>query len=264
MKRAYRQSIAALVAALSIAPAFACAPAIAQRANPWTLGIVDASFVWSPQAGVAASIPKCAYDLAKQNGYVAAKASPNQESPLQVCLLKIMHEDGAPKNAIAFTQWFYWTPYGDSAYITALAKPQYGPVQLASIFYPGNANNNDAYLFVNGTNPRVTDPKVIFAPAAQPWKHDAGYRAILSAHPNAFVYATLSFVKLERREGGGQRFTLAAPIVDGCHACARLGTVDIAYDFGSLGAPKGATLVAVHPSATTSAPASHPTSKARE
>lgn len=249
MERASRRAliVGLVVAALSLASVVSSTPADAQRADPWTLGIVDASFIWSPPAGVAASIPKCAYNLAKQNGYTAANASPNEESPLQICLLQKMHEHGAPKNAIGFTKWYYWTPYGDSAYITALAKPQYGPVQLASIFYPGNANNNDAYLFVNGTNPRVTDPNAIFARDAQPWMHNAGYRSILSAHPHAFVYSTLSFVRLARRDGGGQRFTLAAPIIDGCHACARLGTVDIAYDFGNLGAPKGASVVAVHP-----------------
>lgn len=243
------------IAALSLASVVSSVPADAQRAHPWTLGIVDASFIWSPPPGAAESIPKCAYDTAKAAGYTPAKAAPNEESPLQVCLLEKMREHGASTNAIAFTKWYYETPYGDSAYITALAKPQYGPVQLASIFYPGRANNNDAYLFVNGTNPRIADPSVIFAPAGQLWKHDAGYQSIVSAHPHALVYPALSFVGLAKRDGGGQRFTLAAPILDGCHACARLGTVDIAYDFGSLGAPKGAFIVAVRrcsPSATAS------------
>jgi len=246
LKRAFRCALAAafVIATLSLAATLS-SRADAQSYNPWTLGIVDASFIWSPPPGVAESIPKCAYDVAKQNGYTAAKARPGQESPLQFCLLKEMREHGATENAIAFTKWYYETPQGDSAYITSLAKPQYGPVQLASIFYPGNANNNAAYLFVNGTNPRVADPKVVFAPAAQPWKHNADYEVILSAHPHAFVYPALSFVGLTRRNGGGQRFTLAAPILDGCHACAQLGIVDIAYDFGSLGAPKGVSLIAV-------------------
>lgn len=234
---------AVILAALAVAP-FA---ALAQGANSWTLGIVDASFIWSPPPAVAKSIPKCAYDLARQTGYTAAAAKPGQESPLQDCLLRKMRENGAKHHAVAFTAWFYATPYGDSAYITALSKPQYGPVELATLTYPGRANNNDAFLFVNGTNPPVTDPNAIFAPAAQPWKHDAAYKAIRSAHANAFVYPQLAFVSLTRRDGGGQRFVLAAPILDGCHACARLGTVEIAYEFGNLGAPKGVSLVAVRP-----------------
>ncbi|HZZ00556.1 MAG TPA: hypothetical protein VFE36_13385 [Candidatus Baltobacteraceae bacterium] len=250
MKRTFRCAFVAVftIAALSVAAVGFSAHANAQSANPWTHGIVDASFIWTPPTGVAGDIPKCALHLAKASGYTAATARQGEESPLQVCLLQKMHEHGATKNAIAFTKWYYATPYGDSAYITALAKPQYGPVQLASIFYPGNANNNAAYLFVNGTNPRFTDPNVVFASAAKPWKHNADYKAILSAHPNAFVYPALSFVGLARRDGGGQRFTLAAPILDGCHACARLGTVDIVYEFGNLGAPKGASVIAVRSS----------------
>jgi len=248
MKLASRRDliVGLAIAAVGLASAGSPTVADAQRANPWTLGIVDASFIWSPPAKVAASIPKCAYRLAKQNGYTQARANPNEESPLQICLLQKMHEHGAPNNAIAFTKWYYWAPGGYSAYITALAKPQYGPVQLASVYYPGNANNNDAYLFVNGTNPRVTDPSVVFARNGEPWTHNAGFRSISSAHPHAFVDSALSYVGLARREGGGQRFTLAAPILDGCHACARLGTVDIAYDFGNLGAPKGAFVIAIH------------------
>jgi hypothetical protein len=248
LKRAFRCAIVAVftVAALSLAAVVWPAHADAQTANPWTLGIVDASFIWTPPPGVVEDIPKCALRVAKASGYTAAKARPGQESPLQYCLLQKMREHGATKNAVAFTKWYFATPYGDSAYITALARPQYGPVQLASIFYPGNANNNAAYLFVNGTNPRVTDPNVVFASAAKPWTHNADYKAILGAHPNAFVYPALSFVGLARRDGGGQRFTLAAPILDGCHACARLGTVDIVYEFGNLGAPKGSSVSAVH------------------
>jgi hypothetical protein len=86
---------------------------------------------------------------------------------------------------------------------------------------------------------------VVFSATAAPWKHDAAYKAIVSAHPNAMVFPALTFVSLTKREGGGQRFTLAAPILDGCHACARLGSIQIAYDFGNLGAPKGETVVAV-------------------
>lgn len=249
MKPVSRRPLVAglVVAALSLASVVSSTRADAQRAHPWTLGIVDASFIWSPPASETASIQSCALNLAKQSGYTAATARSDEESPLQVCLIRKMREHDASENAIGFTKWYYWTPYGDSAYITALAKPKYGPVQLASIFYPGNANNNDAYLFVNGTNPRVTDPKVIFAQNGEPWMHNGAFHSILSAHPHAIVYPALSFVSLARRDGGGQRFTLSAPILDGCHACARLGTVDIAYDFGNLGAPKGAYLVAVRP-----------------
>ncbi len=250
MRRALRKAAPSIVLALGLLSCGLAGPADARGSSPYTLGVVDTSFLWTPPTPVVESILKCAYQVGKAAGYSATSAAPGSESPIQSCLLQKMREHGASHNAIAFAKWYYDTPYGDSAYITALAKPQYGPVQLASIYYPGRANNNSAYLFVNGTNPRVADPAVAFAPAAQPWKHDARYQAILSAHPRAMVYPALSFVALAKRDGGGQRFTLAAPILDGCHACARLGTVELAYDFGNLGSPKGLSLVSVRQGST--------------
>lgn len=248
MHRATRIALRALTAAALSSVAWIAAPsADAQRANPWTLGIVDASFIWSPPASVPERIPKCAYELAKQAGYTAATASRDEESPLQHCLVRAMHEHGATENAIAFSHWYYETPQGDSAFMTALVtKPRFGPVQVASIEYVGRANNTAGLLFVNGTNPQVTNPAVVFAPTAEPWKQNGAFQAIQSAHHHAMVYPALSYVSLAKRDGGGQRFILATPILDGCHACAQIGVVYIAYDFGNLGAPKSASVSAVH------------------
>ena len=48
-----------------------------------------------------------------------------------------------------------------------------------------------------------------------------------------------------RRPGGGQRFTVKRPILDGCHACALLGAAQQALNFAPSGAPLGRRIVAV-------------------
>jgi hypothetical protein len=239
-------SLLAVLLALS-GPIWIAAPPAGAQAYPWTLGIVESSFIWSPPSGVIATIPDCAYHLAKQSGYQARSARPGEESPLQHCLVQVMREHGASANALAFTHWYHDMPGGDSVFMTSLTKPQFGIVQIAGIEYPGRANNTTGYLFVNGTNPRLTNPDVIFAPKGQPWMHDAGYEAIEAAHQHAMVYPALSYVSVAKREAGGQVFTFAAPILDGCHSCAQIGVIYIAYEFGALGSPKGARVTAIHP-----------------
>jgi hypothetical protein len=109
---------------------------------------------------------------------------------------------------------------------------------------PGRANNNWGYVFVNGT-PTVMNPDEAFAAMGSPWSSDAAFLAIEKAHPNAWVFPQEDFLDWHTHfvgesalAGGGQRFTIAAPIIDGCHACAIVGIVYIGYDFGPLGSAK--------------------------
>ena len=49
------------------------------------------------------------------------------------------------------------------------------------------------------------------------------------------------------RPGGGQRFEVEYVLVDGCHACARLGTLRLGFDFDGEAKYVGVTVLAVHP-----------------
>lgn len=202
----------------------------AQTGAPWRLGRIDQGFVWSPRDNVVPAIDACAF-----KGHA--------ESPDQACLLRAMQSGGASSKAIAFTRWYYTFSDG-SAFIYLLLKPRFGVVSIAEIELPGRANTKSIYIFVNGM-PAVINPEEGFT-TKLPWTKNAAFLAVKKAHPNAGVFPNEAFVGESARPNGGQRFTIAAPIVDGCHACARVGIVYVGFDFGLLGTPKGTVITAVH------------------
>jgi hypothetical protein len=210
---------------------FLSPPSRAQTTAPWTLGRIDQSFVWSPQVNVVPAIDVCA---------VKAHAA----SPEQTCLLQAMQAGGASSKATAFARWYYTFSEGDSAFIYRLLKPRFGVVSIAEIELPGRANTNSIYIFANG-KPAVIDPQKGFT-TELPWTKNATFVAIKRTHPNASVFPNEDFVGESARPSGGQRFTIAAPIVDGCHACARVGIVYVGFDFGALGSAKAPVVTAVH------------------
>lgn len=190
-------------------------------------------------------IDQCAGRLTKANP-LSVDASPPAQSSEQVCLLRTMRASGASSKAIAFTRWYYASSQdNESAFIDHLTKPRFGAVSIASMELPGRANNNFIYILVNGT-PAVVNPDEAFAETGSPWANDGTFLAIKKGHSNAWVFPQEDFAGESALPGGGQRFTIAVPIVDGCHACARLGIVYIGYDFGPLGSAKGMFVTAVH------------------
>lgn len=206
----------------------------AQTGAPWRLGRIDQGFVWSPRVNVVPAIDACAVKMVKVHA----------ESPEQACLLRAMQAGGASSKAIAFARWYYTFSEGDSAFIYRLLRPRFGVVSIAEIELPGRANTNSIYIFVNGM-PAVINPEEGFT-TKLPWTKNAAFLAIKRAHPNAGVFPNEDFVGESARPNGGQRFTIAAPIVDGCHACARVGIVYIGFDFGPLGSAKAPAITAVH------------------
>lgn len=200
----------------------------AQTGAPWTLGRIDQSFVWSPRVNVVPAIDACAVKMVKMHA----------ESPEQACLLRAMGAGGASSKAVAFARW-----YG-SAFIYRLLKPRFGVVSIAEIELPGRANTNSIYIFVNGI-PAVINPEEGFT-TQLPWRKSAAFLAITRAYPNAGVFPNEAFIGESARPSGGQRFTMAAPITDGCHACTVVGIVYIGFDFGPRGSARAPAITAVH------------------
>ena len=206
----------------------------AQTGAPWTLGRIDQSFVWSPRVNVVPAIDACAVKMVKMHA----------ESPEQTCLLRAMGAGGASSKAVAFARWYYTFPEGNSAFIYRLLKPRFGVVSIAEIELPGRANTNSIYIFVNGI-PAVINPETAFT-TQLPWRKSAAFLAIRRAYPNAGVFPNEAFTGESARPSGGQRFTMAAPITDGCHACTVVGIVYIGFDFGPRGSARAPAITAVH------------------
>jgi hypothetical protein len=139
--------------------------------------------------------------------------------------------------------WYYHSVAREYCFILRLTKAKFGAVSIAEIELPTRADNNWYYIFVNG-DPAVMNPEEAFT-TKLPWTKSAVFRAIKRAHPNAGVFPDEAFIGESQRPGGGQRFTIAAPIRDGCHACSAVGIVYIGFDFAPLGSAKRPTITAV-------------------
>jgi hypothetical protein len=151
---------------------------------------------------------------------------------------------GASSKAMAFARWYYAYSGGEYAFIVSLRKPRFGVVSIAEIELPSRADNNWYYIFVNG-RPAVIDPEGAITTKLT-WRKNAAFLAITRAHPNADVFPDEAFVGEFARPSRGQRFAIAVPIVDGCHACERVGIAYIGFDFGPRGSPKAPAITAVH------------------
>ena len=216
-------------------------PSGAQITAPWTLGRIDQRFVWSPRDNVVPAIDAC---NAKRSNTQSAGGTSSPESSEPTCLLRSMRAGGASPEAIAFTRWYYRAPDGEDCFIEHLTKARFGVVSIAEIEMPSRADNNWYYIFVNG-KPPVINPDEAFT-TQLPWRSNAAFVAIERAHPNAGVFPDEAFIGESARPNGGQRFTLAALIRDGCHACPPVGIVYIGFDFGPQGTAKAPVITAVH------------------
>ena len=118
---------AALLGALLVAGTAVCAEA-ADR--------VTAAAVWRPANRVHASA-------------FIGNATAAQGKEFDACFAAAMAQAGASPSALAFTRRL-----DNEAYLEALDETL-GPVAVAHVFYPFRANENDAWLLVNGAPPLI-------------------------------------------------------------------------------------------------------------
>jgi hypothetical protein len=157
------------------------------------------------------------------------------------CVRGIMQADGASAGAIAFyrlTGWF-------------LSDIQdHGPVQLGTIFTPWAANENTQYALLGGI-PAVIFPNQEAATFGTALQHNATYEAIASAHEDAMYWPFGPTVAgVETSPAGGPRFLFDYEVLNGCHACAVLAHVRLAFDFAADGTEAGVQLIEVIPAPT--------------
>ena len=141
------------------------------------------------------------------------------------CVGQVMKSSGASPDAIAFyglTGWF----------LTDLEDADAGPVQLGTILLPWRANENTQSALLGGYPP-VIYPEREMPPDAET---SAAFTAVKQAHPNALLWQSSPTLKgTDTSPQGGQRFIFSYRILDGCHACAVLGAVRVAFDFAPDG-----------------------------
>jgi hypothetical protein len=125
-----------------------------------------------------------------------------------------------------------------------------GRVSIASVFYPFRSNENQGVLLVNGS-PDLFDPDDSNLIPQDELAKNSTYAKLLKQHPKMMVFpgdrAGTKFIEAKSISHGGQRFELPYQILDGCHACALVATLRLAFDFDDAGKFIGAKVLSIKP-----------------
>ena len=111
--------------------------------------------------------------------------------------------------------------------------------------YPFRANENDAWLLVNGTPALIdVDDRHYLALAAM--RGSAGLSASFDRrYPNVSFWPGDRGVTGPQVARGGREFVVGYQLRDQCHACATVGQVRFAFDFEAEGRFLGTRLISV-------------------
>jgi hypothetical protein len=154
------------------------------------------------------------------------------------CFVARMAKAGASPPALAFAK-----SLDSEAYLEAFA-PTGGPVAIAHVFYPFRANENSAWLIVDGMPPLIDVDDFhhlnLIAMRSAP-----GYRAIARRYPQLDLWPGDRGAAGPAVEAGGRRVLVDYLLRDLCHACAVVGRVRFAFVFDKAGKFIGTRLVSV-------------------
>jgi predicted secreted protein len=181
---------------------------------------ITAKSVWTPTA--------------QQLSEIRRKCTEGDPAQHEVCFLDAMKSAGASDEAMAFVKAF---AAGDGlAYVRAFHDTS--RVDIAYIEYLFRANDLDGVLLVNGTPPIIDVDDYKFLSQEDLRKND-DYAALLQKYPKVSVFPAdryhTELPVATSAAGGGQEFQVEYLLQDGCHACARIGTLIVAFDFDSSG-----------------------------
>ena len=113
-----------------------------------------------------------------------------------------------------------------------------GSVAFAWITYPLRANTNFGLLLVNG-QPRIVNVEDLKLLDVKAMKQSPQFRDVKAQFPNVDVWPGDRDGKIwpdsQVGSDGGTQFTVAYPLINGCHACARAGAVIFNWNFDTRG-----------------------------
>lgn len=192
---------------------------------------VGRSAVWSPPAGFLPA--------------THAACDGKTGDAFGECFVAQMQRARAPEAAVAFAR-----STGNLGYLRRFRDD--GLIGVAWADLPFRANENSVCFLVNGLPPMIdVDDLEILSPAAL--QRNADWAALAKAYPKLAIFPGDRFgdeaVVAAPRPGGGQRFAVDYALADGCHACARLGTLQLGFDFDGDAKYLGVVVLAVHPNA---------------
>jgi hypothetical protein len=192
--------------------------------SPAPLGKVTAAAVWQPSQDV---LNKARNFCDKSMG---AASFPE-------CFMNRLAAAGAPAESIAFTRALYQQSDGQVGIVSAFKS--YGAIGVAQVMYPLRANDNYGLLFVN-TDPNLLDPDDLKKLDQSAMNQDAPFQSIKKQYPQADLWpgdrsGDSPWPEAQQLPDGGTQLLLTYPLINGCHACARVGKARFGWDFDASG-----------------------------
>jgi hypothetical protein len=164
------------------------------------------------------------------------------------CFINQMQQGGAPPAAVAFTRELYKASGGEVGLMNGFHKV--GTVDIAWINYPLRANTNYGLLFVNG-EPRILNVEDLKLLDQSDMQQDPQFQNTKAQFPQASLWPGdrdgTNWPNSQPGPNGGVQFTVGYPLINGCHACERVGFAMFNWNFGPQGKFLGTTFVGMTP-----------------
>jgi predicted secreted protein len=162
---------------------------------------------------------------------------------LQDCFAEEMKKAGATAAAVEFSKQL-----GEPGFVRDFRAA--GPVDIAYVFYPYRANENQSWLIVNGAPPAIdADNSKLVMIAARALKNNAAYAGLARAHPDASPWPgdrySTETPDVEMGAKGGVHIIVNYRLREKCHSCAVLGHAWYSFEFDAKGIFAGARLMAI-------------------
>jgi len=185
---------------------------------------IGASAVWQPPQDF----------LGKANLACEKGASPASFSQ---CFLHQIAAAGASADAVRFTQMLYQQNGGTVGIMTAFKN--YGPVDAAQVLYPLRANDNYGLVLVNG-DPKVLDVDDLQKLDRAAMEQNPMFQGVKKKFTQTDIWpgdrsGSAPWPRVQPLPGGGTEFVVSYPLIDGCHACQRVGVARFGWDFDASG-----------------------------
>ena len=164
-----------------------------------------------------------------------------QASDVGHCFVDFMGRSGASAQAVAFAR-----ATGGTGYLMQFFKK--GRVDLAYLSYPFRANENEGWLLVNG-DPSIIDVDAQTNQLERQLEENPTYLVLKEKFPRIMLFGGDRTITRPPEMIGlptkGQRFIFQYRLLNGCHACERVGRARFAFDFDVNGKFVGSTLLDV-------------------
>jgi hypothetical protein len=204
---------------------------------------------WASAGSVPAKIgTSSVWQLPEQMARAHSACDKTAPSGFAGCVMNQMAPAGASADAVNFTRELYKQSHGDVGIMTGFQPV--GPIDIAWITYPLRANTNYGLLLVNGT-PRTLNVEDLKLLDKKTMQQSPQFKDLRFQFPQVDVWPGdrdgKTWPNSQTGPDGGIQFTVAYPLINGCHACAHAGSALFTWNFSAQGKFLGTTFVGMTP-----------------